>query len=215
MAGIDRLVRRAFDAARGGARVGGEVVGGALGRLRRGRAKSEMDDTTLARKVETELFRGPDAPKSSVNVNVANGVVELRGQVKHPEDVKAMEARVRKVPEVHEVENFLHLPKTPSPTRTDTPARQRKTERSTKRTASSTRPRTGRTKTTAEPEREARGGEPSPDELAARREGRPPAPMGTQEDTGGEGSDTPEATPPADRSAGPSSAEDRGSGGAG
>ena len=37
------------------------------------------DDATLAHKVETELFRPADAPKSQVSVNVNDGVVELRG----------------------------------------------------------------------------------------------------------------------------------------
>ncbi len=214
MSRIDSLIGRALGVARGGARVGGEVVSGAvsgaLGRVRGsddkpgGRPKTDMDDTTLARKVETELFRDADAPKGGVNVNVVDGVVQLRGQVKRPEDVRALEARARAIPEVRDVENLLHLPKTPSPTRTDSPARQRKTPTSTKRTAGSTRPRTGRKRTTAEPERVKDAGEPTPDELADRREGRQPAPMGSQ-DQGGQdqdGGEAPEATPPAERAPG-------------
>lgn len=204
MSRIDSLMRGALGVARGGARVGGEVLSGALGRVREGRAKSDMDDTTLARKVETELFRGADAPKGGVNVNVVDRVVQLRGQVKHPEDVKALEARARAVPEVRDVDNLLHLPKTPSPTRTDSPARQRKSPSTTKRTPASTRPRTGRKRTTAEPERVKDSGEPTPDELADRREGRQPAPMGSQgqEGQGGQdGGQAPEATPPSERAA--------------
>ena len=225
MSRIDSLIGRALGVARGGARVGGEVVSGAVsGALARvrgsddkpgGRPKTDMDDTTLARKVETELFRGPDAPKSGVNVNVVDGVVQLRGQVKRPEDIKALEARARAVPEVRDVENLLHLPKTPSPTRTDSPARQRKTPKSTKRTAASTRPRTGRKRVTAEPERVKDAGEPTPDELADRREGRQPAPMGSQ-DQGGQGGqdggEAPKGTPPSERAAG--SSAKRGSDGA-
>lgn len=215
MSRIDSLMRGVLGVARGGARVGGEVLSGALGRVREGRAKSDMDDTTLARKVETELFRGPDGPKSGVNVNVVDRVVQLRGQVKHPEDIKALEARARAVPEVRDVDNLLHLPKTPSPTRTDSPARQRKTSSTTKRTAAGTGPRTGRKRTTAEPERVKDSGEPTPDELADRREGRQPAPMGSQDQGGQGGADgeAPKATPPAERAAG-SSAAKRGSDGA-
>ena len=214
MAGIDSLTRRALGVARDGVRVGGAVVSGTLGRLRGGGAKPDMDDKTLARKVETELFRDSDAPKGSVNVNVADGVVQLRGQVKHPADVKALEARARAVPEVRDVDNLLHLPKTPSPTRTDSPARQRKTGGSTKRTAESTRPRTGRTRTTAEPGRVKEAGEPTPDDLANRREGRQPAPLGSQDQDSQDGGEAPEATPPAERAPGSSTA-DRGSSGAG
>ncbi|MDQ3609204.1 MAG: BON domain-containing protein [Actinomycetota bacterium] len=216
MSRIDSLVRRALGVARGGARVGGEVVSGALGRVRAGGAKTDMDDVTLAHKVETELFRGADAPKGSVNVNVVDGVVQLRGQVKRPADVKALEARARAVPEVRDVDNLLHLPKTPSPTRTDSPARQRKTGKSTKRTTAATRPRTGRKRTTAEPDGVKDAGEPTPDELATRREGRQPAPMGSQDQEGQssqDGGEAPEATPPAERAAGSSTAK-RGSDGA-
>ena len=38
---------------------------------------SDYDDVTLARKVESEIFRSHDAPKGSVSVNAENGVVFL------------------------------------------------------------------------------------------------------------------------------------------
>src|SRR4051794_21309789 len=41
----------------------------------------DIDDVTLARKVETEIFRAADAPKGQVSVNAENGVVFLRGEV--------------------------------------------------------------------------------------------------------------------------------------
>ena len=68
------------------------------------------DDVTLARKVETEIFRPADAPKGSVSVNAENGVVFLRGQVERPELVESLEARVRKVRGVKGIENLLHVP---------------------------------------------------------------------------------------------------------
>jgi osmotically-inducible protein OsmY len=102
------------------------VTGKARAVTTRARPKPGMDDHTLKNKVETEIFRGPDAPKGSVDVNVVDGVVELRGEVKRPEIKKDLEARVRKVPEVSEVRNLLHLPKTPAPGRADSPGRQKR-----------------------------------------------------------------------------------------
>jgi osmotically-inducible protein OsmY len=79
--------------------------------------QKDFDDVTLARKVETELFRPADAPKGSVNVNVENGVVYLRGEVQQPDMIEDLEKRAGKVQGVREVENLLHLPKTPAPTK--------------------------------------------------------------------------------------------------
>ena len=85
-----------------------------------------MDDATLKAKVETELFRPADAPKGAVSISVTNGIVQLRGQVKTPDQVRELEEHARDILEVRGVENLLHLPKTPSPTRTDSPAAARK-----------------------------------------------------------------------------------------
>ena len=41
----------------------------------------DVDDVTLARKVETEIFRDPNAPKGQVSIDVQAGVVYLRGVV--------------------------------------------------------------------------------------------------------------------------------------
>jgi len=77
--------------------------------------KAGMDDNTLKNKVETELFRDVDAPKGRINVRVVDGIVELRGEVKRPEIKKDLETKTRKIPEVREVSNLLHLPKSPPP----------------------------------------------------------------------------------------------------
>jgi hypothetical protein len=113
------------------------IVSGAAGIVREARGggstpKPGMDDVTLARKVETEIFRPRGAPKGSVDVNVVEGVVYLRGEVKRPAQIKSLEAQTRAIPEVRGVENLLHLPKTPSPTRADTPPRMQKNPRSPK-----------------------------------------------------------------------------------
>jgi osmotically-inducible protein OsmY len=88
-------------------------------------AKPDMDDRTLKNKVESEIFRPAESPKSTVNVNVVDGVVELRGEVKNPDAKKELEDMARSVPEVRDVRNLLHLPKVPAPGRADSPGRQR------------------------------------------------------------------------------------------
>jgi len=75
----------------------------------------DFDDTTLARKVETEIFREPDVPKGQINVNAADGVVFLRGEVESTEMIDQLVERTRKVEGVQEVENLLHVPGTQAP----------------------------------------------------------------------------------------------------
>lgn len=181
----NQIVQRGGGIARGSLRIGERVVGRVMnetwGIFQEARhlgrkPKPAMDDVTLARKVETEIFRGRGTAKATVNVNVVDGVVWLRGEVKRPEQVRRLEQKARSVPEVRDVENLLHLVKTPAPTRADTPRRQQRTRSSTKRPA---------------PRRRAAGrvsddrtdaitpqAEPSPAEHAGRGEGRSPAPLG-------------------------------------
>ncbi len=71
------------------------------------------DDVTLTRKVESEIFRPADAPKDSVSVNVQHGVVELRGEVKRPEQVNALGEAAARVAGVKDVHNLLHTPGSP------------------------------------------------------------------------------------------------------
>jgi osmotically-inducible protein OsmY len=75
-----------------------------------------LNDPALARKVETEIFRDPDVPKGNINVQAHDGVVELRGEVPRAELIDELVERTRKIPEVREVENLLHVPGTPAPT---------------------------------------------------------------------------------------------------
>jgi osmotically-inducible protein OsmY len=82
--------------------------------------KPRMDDNTLKGKVETELFRDAEVPKGQINVHVVDGVVELRGEVKRPEVKKELAAKAEAIPEVREVSNLLHLPKTPPPEKKST-----------------------------------------------------------------------------------------------
>ena len=125
----------------GGRRRRHGVVDRTLGTMRRGRRKTAQagrlvaaeahglkqkvthlreeektfDDVTLVRKVETEIFRGPDVPKGQINVSAADGVVALRGEVDRPELIGDLVTRTRRIQGVRDVENLLHLPGTPAP----------------------------------------------------------------------------------------------------
>jgi hypothetical protein len=140
-----------------------------------------MDDVTLARKVETEIFRGADSPKGTVDVNVVDGVVWLRGQVERPERIKRLEAQVASIPEVRGVENLLHLPKTPAPTRADTPRLQQRSRSSTRRPA----PRHEQRVSDGHSSELAPEAEPSPREVAQEGSGRPAAPLGARDEEQG------------------------------
>jgi osmotically-inducible protein OsmY len=76
----------------------------------------EFDDVTLARKVETDIFREAGVPKGQINVNAEEGVIYLRGQVTTPEMIDDLVRKTRQIQGVHRVENLLHLPNTPAPT---------------------------------------------------------------------------------------------------
>lgn len=73
----------------------------------------DYDDVTLARKVESEIFRPDDAPKGDVDVNAHDGTVELRGVVSAPEQIDALVDAAAHVDGVIRVENLLHLRGTP------------------------------------------------------------------------------------------------------
>jgi osmotically-inducible protein OsmY len=75
----------------------------------------DFDDTTLADKIRSEVFRDPDVPKGQINVNVQDGVVQLRGEVPRAELIDELVAQTRKVQGVRDVENLLHLPGTEAP----------------------------------------------------------------------------------------------------
>lgn len=70
----------------------------------------------LVARVESELFRDPDIPKGSININAEyDGKIVVRGQVEDVGQIKAIERAIKRVRGVWEVENLLHLPGTPAP----------------------------------------------------------------------------------------------------
>ena len=81
--------------------------------------KPQPDDVTLARKVESEIFRAADVPKGQINVNVEDGVVYLRGELEQPDLIKDLESQARKVHGVLGVENLLHVPGQEAPAKAE------------------------------------------------------------------------------------------------
>jgi len=75
----------------------------------------EFDDKTLAHKVETEIFRAPEAPKGDVSVDVQAGVVNLRGEVADDQWISRLADEASHVDGIKGVNNLLHPPGTPAP----------------------------------------------------------------------------------------------------
>jgi osmotically-inducible protein OsmY len=66
-----------------------------------------LNDPALARKVESEIFRDAEAPKGQVNVNVVDGVVELRGAVDDPAWAERLESQAKEIEGVRDVRNLI------------------------------------------------------------------------------------------------------------
>jgi BON domain-containing protein len=77
--------------------------------------KPQPDDVTLARKVESEIFRDVEVPKGKININAEEGKVVLRGEVDSPELIEELVGKTRKVQGVQDVESLLHTPGEPAP----------------------------------------------------------------------------------------------------
>jgi|SRR5919202_4112535 osmotically-inducible protein OsmY len=75
----------------------------------------DADDVTLARKVESEIFRDADAPKGDVSVDVQAGVVYLRGEIADESWIARLGEEAGKVDGIKGVQNLLHTPGTPAP----------------------------------------------------------------------------------------------------
>ena len=81
----------------------------------RRRHPEPLDDVSLARKVESELYQRARLPKGQIVVNAEDGVVFLRGVMERQEDIERMEAAARRIAGVRGVENLVHAPGTPAP----------------------------------------------------------------------------------------------------
>lgn len=111
--GLDRVAaafRRAFGRAGRAARRVSSDTYGATQRVAHWKSEPEpADDETLAQRVQSEIFRGPDVPKGRVNVNVERGIVFLRGELDDREQIRELEEGARRVPGVRGVESLLSL----------------------------------------------------------------------------------------------------------
>src|SRR4029077_9628690 len=85
----------------------GVVKGAAHAATPSGTRLEAPDDVTLARKVETEIFRPHDAPKGSVSVDVQAGVVYLRGEAPR-EWIERLGTDAHAVEGIQGVKNLLH-----------------------------------------------------------------------------------------------------------
>ena|SRR5438105_12733817 len=106
---------RARETARAGRGVAAEAYGVSQKVQHLKEEPKEFDDATLANKVRSEALRGDEITGEAVNVNVQNGVVQLRGEMRRPELIDELVDRVRSVQGVSEVENLLHLPGAEAP----------------------------------------------------------------------------------------------------
>ena len=79
------------------------------------RDASRLNDPALQAKVESVVFRLAEIPKGSINVNVEDRVVYLRGEVEQLEMINRLIGEVEKVEGVEEVRSLLHTPGTSAP----------------------------------------------------------------------------------------------------
>lgn len=114
--GLSRDAGRALERA---TRLAGSQAYGVTQKLTHPRSGAEFapaDDGVLVDRVMSAAFRGLDPDlKGRLNVNAVGGVIFLRGEIEHPEEIERIEQRVRRIRGVKDVENLLHLPGTPAP----------------------------------------------------------------------------------------------------
>jgi osmotically-inducible protein OsmY len=114
----DQAVSKVHSGAGQAATTAGYAAGKAKGAVSQvaptGTRLEDADDVTLARKVETEIFRAADAPKGAVSVDVQEGVVHLRGTADDAW-IARLAHDAGRVDGVKGVRNLLHRPGTPAP----------------------------------------------------------------------------------------------------
>ena len=208
--------------ARLGLTLGSRVFDLVRGRLGGG---PRVDDNLIQRNVEAEVMASSRAPKGKVEIDVTEGVVWLRGEVKSKAAVEELENRAQSVDGVARVENLLRVAK---PARRTKPAAQAKTQKRPapkrsarpKPAAATAPPPTGEPTTQATPPPAAQQqrpvtrrfnaektsgseAEPTPSEIAEAGEGRRPAPLGGSVPEGGEPGPaaSPQSEPAAETSA--------------
>lgn len=77
--------------------------------------ESDVDLREHIRQVLAEM----EVETTDVTVDVVDGVATLRGQVRTPDQIRAVQAKVASVPGVRRTESYLHLPQTPAPNKAE------------------------------------------------------------------------------------------------
>lgn len=95
--------------------VGNKAYGTVMETVPHQRDNPNPDDKTLKDRVESEIFRDTRTSRENININVVNGIVEIRGEQPTQQDIDDLVNRVRSIPDVRGVHNYLHLPNTPAP----------------------------------------------------------------------------------------------------
>lgn len=110
-------LRRGSEQAQGAARAASAEAYGVTQKVAAAAREEEPppNDQALAAKVESEIFRDADVPKGKINVDAADGVVTLRGEVEDEKLIEKLEKEARKISGVRDVSNLLHPPGTPAP----------------------------------------------------------------------------------------------------
>lgn len=93
----------------------GKVIGLRHTIVHRHHGTPELDDVTLVRKVESELYRDRTIPKGQISINADRGIVVLRGELDDSQQIRHIENAARKICGVRDVENLLHKPGVPAP----------------------------------------------------------------------------------------------------
>jgi hypothetical protein len=146
-----------------------------------GQATPQVTDPTLKAQVESALYKTPGVTRSKVKVTVADGVVTVHGEARNQAQMATIETATRAVAGVRGFESQLHLPKTPAPSTPKAGTRKATKKQPASATKAAAKGRTERVNR----DRTASEAEPAPTELAARREGRRPAPMGSEDPSSG------------------------------
>jgi BON domain len=88
---------------------------GTLGETPAASDDDRPDDLTLADRIHSTVFGEPDVPADRLTIDVANGVVTLRGELDSQEEIDDIAGRIAAVADVLEVDVLVHLPGEPAP----------------------------------------------------------------------------------------------------
>jgi osmotically-inducible protein OsmY len=107
-----KYARQCKEQAAGKASLAGSTIKGKASAAAPGTSREpageRLNDPALQAKVESEIFREPDAPKGKVSVNVEDGIVFLRGELDDQAKIEDLREAAARVDGVRGVENLLH-----------------------------------------------------------------------------------------------------------